>query len=227
MKPEIRCNDNLEELRGMPDESIDLIVTDPPYGTSYSTNFRKKENAIIGYKGITCDTDECIIPKMDEMIKEMHRVLKPDSHVYMFTKWNKLKNFIPVIEKRFNLKNVIVWKKNNWSMGDLKGTYASQYEPIIFAHKGRKYLNCLEGKCRHSDVMEFDRVAGNEQLHAHQKPTDLLEFLIKKSSDEGEVVLDPFAGSGSTCEAARNLGRKSICIDQEPRACKIMEERLQ
>lgn len=202
-----------EELIGcMPSGSVDLIVTDPPYGIEYSTGHRK-DSFIKGSDGIACDTDDCIIPKMERMVDEMDRILKPDSHVYMFTKWNKIPDFLPVLERKFNVKNILIWDKLNWSMGDIKGAYAGRYEPVIFAHKGRRELNCIDGTCRHSDIIKFNRVSGKKQKHSHQKPEKLIDFLIRKSSNDGDIVFDPFLGTGTTCSSAVKNGRK--CIGME------------
>lgn len=98
----------------------------------------------------------------------------------------------------------MIWKKNNHGTGDLYGNYSEQYEMIIFAAKGNRKLN----GSRDSNVLEFDKVASANLVHSCEKPVDLLEYLIKKSSDAGEMVADPFAGSGSTLVAAKNAGRK-------------------
>lgn len=111
-------------------------------------------------------------------------------------------------------------------MGDLYGAYAGQYENILFAQKGRRLLNEIDGIKRHPDVLHFDRVPPNKLLHSHQKPVDLLEFIIKKSSNEGEIVLVPFCGSGSECVAALSTNRKFISFEIEKEFIEIANERL-
>lgn len=117
-------------------------------------------------------------------------------------------------------------KKNNWSMGDLTGAYAGQYESILFAQKGRRNLNEVAGKRRHPDILSFDRVPASKLRHSHEKPTDLIEFLIKKSSNKGEIILDPFCGSGTTVVCAKRLGRKFITFELERQYVEIANERL-
>ncbi len=92
-------------------------------------------------------------------------------------------------------------------MGDLKMTYAPKHEIIIFVNLGRPL------KYRHPDVLQFNRVSGSESVHPTQKPVDLLELLIRNSSEEGDMVLDPFMGSGSTMVAAAKLKRRYIGIE--------------
>jgi site-specific DNA-methyltransferase (adenine-specific) len=95
-------------------------------------------------------------------------------------------------------------------MGDLKGAYAGQYEIILFGQKGRRELNEIDGVKRHTDILYYNRVAGKNQLHNHQKPVNLLQFLIKKSTNKGEIILDMFAGVRSTEIAAKLCERNYI-----------------
>lgn len=128
---------------------------------------------------------------------------------YCFCNCDNVEFFKTEIIKHFKFKNILIWVKNNWTAGDLKGAYAKQTEYIIYAVKGRHILN---GR-RDSDVLFYPRVAGKKQLHQNQKPVELLEYLIKKSSNTGDLVFDPFLGSGSTGVACLNLNRKFIGIE--------------
>jgi len=98
------------------------------------------------------------------------------------------------------VKGSLVWVKNNTGMGDLKGAFAPKHERIVHAVKGSPIL--FE---RQADVLEYDRV--NTDRHPTEKPVDLLARLIEVASVEGQRVADPFAGVGSTCEAAASTGR--------------------
>ena len=129
-------------------------------------------------------------------------------------------------EVGFNVKNNIIWMKNSWSMGDLKGSYAGQYECILFCQKGRLELNEVEGKKRHSDILMYDRVSGSNLRHSHQKPLPLIEFLIKKSSTKGGVVLDSFMGSGTTAVACVNTGRQYIGFELDEDYYKLAKKRI-
>ena len=209
-----------EELKNIPDESVDLIIIDPPYGINYDTNFRNEESETIGE--ISMD-DEKIFELFPDVVREFYRILKKDSAIYCFSRWDVTERFAAILSKYFTIKNRLNWVKNNWSMGDLSGSYAMQCEDIIFAVKGRHILN--DG--RSTDVLKFDRVGGNSLLHSHQKPIELLNFLIKKSSKRGDCVLDCYAGSGSTIISAVNLGRKSIGIELNDKYLNIINDRLE
>lgn len=217
--------DCIEGMRMIPNNSVNLIIADPPYGIDFNSNHRKKSK-LKSTKGIYNDgTDNTEF--LAEVLSEIDRVLAPNSHVYWFTRWDRIHLQLPLLEQYFKMKNSLVWMKNNWSMGDLSGAYAGQYETILFAQKGRRTLNEVDGKRRHTDILQFDRISPNKLRHSHEKPEDLLEFLMRKSSEEGEVVLDPFCGSGSTAVAARKLNRNFVTFELEPEYIEIANQRLE
>lgn len=121
-------------------------------------------------------------------------------------------------KKYFKIKNIIVWVKNNWTAGDLKGAYAHQYEFLIYATKGRALLN---GK-RLSDVWNFPRVVGKEQKHPNQKPLALIKQILEKSSKEGDLILDPFAGVGTVAKACSEMNRDNISYEIDEKYYKIL-----
>lgn len=217
--------DCIEGMRMIPDGSVDLAVVDPPYGINFRSNHRKSGTLKTTTEGIANDG----IDNADFLavvITELYRVLKPNAHIYWFTRWDKVTEQQPLLEKYFNVKNSLIWMKNNWSMGDLFGAYAGQYENIIFAQKGRRLLNEVEGKTRHPDILQFDRVSPNKLRHSHEKPEALIEFLIRKSSDIGDVIITPFAGSGTDCVAAVKTGRSFISFELDREHIETANKRL-
>ncbi len=195
----------LNLLGSLEDETVDLVLSDPPYLISHTSNRRVKQKK---FKEILNDTHNELTEKgLETFLGEAHRVLKNDSHIYIFCSWKKEPIFRKYFEQFFTLKNVLIWDKGNHGSGDLKGAYGNRYELILFGHKGRLELN---GK-RFSDIItDFPKIHSTKLLHPHQKPISLLETLILKSSDEGGIVVDPYAGVGSTLIAAKNTKRKSI-----------------
>ena len=194
--------DCLEGMKMLDDNSVNLIVTDPPYLMNYMTNYRKnKEHEFC--KPILNDNNEELV---SNYIKECYRILKNNTAIYIFANDIKIDFFKQEIEKYFNIKNIIDWIKNNHTAGDLEAAYGRQKEYIIFANKGRRKIN---GK-RLTDVWYFDRVVGNEQIHQNQKPIELINRCILKSSNEGDVVFDGFMGSGTTAASAVVNNRKFI-----------------
>ena len=204
--------DCLEVMKGIEDNSIDLVLVDPPYGINYQSNFRKESfNKIENDSSVSLD-----------FIDYAYTVLKDGCAMYLFTRWDVYEEWYNKIKEKFKIKNCIVWYKRGGGIGDLKGAYMFNHEFCIFAVKGRHILN----NKRVSDVWEIKKDAPSKYKHPTQKPVELFEKIIVKSSNEGDVVLDPFAGSGTTGVACKNLNRNYILIEQDENYCKIAEERL-
>lgn len=204
--------DCLQVLKEIPDGVIDMICTDPPYGMDFQSNYRIEQHAKIAN-----DKDLDWLP---DLVKECYRVAKDNTAHYFFCSFHKLDVFKQALEQHFKVKNILVWEKNNTSMGDLKGDFAPKVEFVFFVHKGR---SLIRGK-RDPNIFKFART-GNE-LHPTQKPVDLIEYLVGKFSDEGQCVLDPFAGSGTTAVACENLKRRWVCIEQDETYATAAVERI-
>ena len=139
---------------------------------------------------------------------EMYRVLKRNRSCYVFTNWKHypfLTEFILRYTK-FKIRHLVVWKKHNFGLG---WAFRHQYELILVLEKGKPKYNLTN----FSDVQTASHINHNKDNHPHQKPLDLLSKMIEHSSVKGQVVLDPFCGSGSTCKASEKLGRKWIGIE--------------
>jgi len=216
---DLRQGDCLEVMKDIPDNSIDLILTDPPYLINYKTNYRKNK-----------EHDFCTVIKNDnnpelisDYIKECYRIMKDNTAMYMFCNCDKVDYFKQELENSgFKIKNMIIWVKNNWTAGDLQAQFGKQYEIIFLVNKGRCVFN---GK-RITDVWNFNRVVGKNQLHQNQKPIDLLKQCIEKHSKENDTIFDGFMGSGTTGVACINLNRNFIGIELSEKYFKIAKERI-
>jgi site-specific DNA-methyltransferase (adenine-specific) len=198
-------------LRQLPDNSVDVLLTDPPYGMQY----RAKKWG----KPMQGDGDLSWFPPF---IQEAYRLLKPNTHAYLFCNEYGLATFrSEMAAAGFKVKRLLVWVKDQHTAGDLGGDYANRTEYLLFGHKGRRKLNGH----RDTNVLFFKR-AGRKRDHPTEKPEDILRYLIQKSSAPGELVLDPFAGSGSTCKAAKDLGRRFLGIEIDPRYAEIARQRV-
>lgn len=120
----------------------------------------------------------------------------------------------------FTPKRTLVWVKNNHTSGDLEGDYANKTEFILYGHKGRKLLS----GSRETNVLFFNRV--NTDDHPTKKPEDLCAYLIGKSSNENDIVFDPFMGAGTTCASAKLLKRNYIGCELSKEYCDIAEQRI-
>jgi site-specific DNA-methyltransferase (adenine-specific) len=207
----------LDILPTLKDESVDLICTDPPYGIDY----RSRSHSLPLQK-IAGDKGHEAYNLLDKVLAIASKKLKLDRHIYIFSNWQAFEGMAPIVKKHFKLKGAMAWIKNNRTRGDLKGNYGYQWEMVLYAHKGRRWLF---GK-RDSDVLQFDKVPTQAMQHPTVKPVALIKYLIEKSTAPGEIVLDPFMGSGSTGEASMKSGRGFIGIDMEPTWYNVAKKRL-
>ena len=226
---ELIKGDCLEYMATMADESVDLIVTDPPYLMDYKTGRRngKADKYDVNRENVTHKFATVIAGDNDpelisNYIKECYRIMKDDTAMYMFCNSNKVAYFVNELEKYFTIRNIIVWVKNNHTAGDLVHAFGKKHEFIILVNKGNAKIRGT----RITDVWKYDKVVGKSQLHQNQKPVELLKQCILKHSDEGQVVFDGFGGSGSTGIAARALQREFVIIEKDEEYYKVAVKRF-
>jgi len=189
--------DCIEYMKILPNNCVDLIITDPPYGN----------NVKYGWNNKRIKNDETPLINCTALV-EMYRVLKRNRSLYLFTNWKHypfLTEFILRYTK-FKIRHLVVWKKHNFGLG---WAFRHQYELILILEKGKPKYNLTD----FSDVQSASHINHNKENHPHEKPIDLLMKMIAHSSKKGDLVLDPFAGSGSTCKACEKLERKWIGIE--------------
>jgi DNA modification methylase len=147
-----------------------------------------------------------LIPKFKEKAKKS---------VVCFCRWDNLCE----VEKP---KSFIVWAKNNWSAGDLENAFGRMWEGILFyplsGHKFNKRL---------PDLIDFSRIPPTRIHHPTQKPTQLIDWLLRGISNKGDIVLDPFMGSGTTSVVCEKLNRKWIGIEISEKYCEIAAKRIE
>lgn len=201
----VHCMDCIEGLKLVPDNSVDCIITDPPYGINYLSNHYKNGNP---HDAIVND-DTLFIP-----LDELWRVLKPTGCMFIFYSHKN-----PLVDNR--IKNIIVWVKDNWTAGDLHGDLGNQYELIAFMPKDKFKLKSK----RYSNVWNFSRVP-IPMLHPTQKPESIIRRMIEIGSVPGDLILDPFMGCGTTAVACKQLGRSYLGFEIVPNYCDIANRRL-
>lgn len=215
--------DCLEILPTLPDHTIDLLLTDPPYGFFY-----RSRSHTLPLTKIANDRHEAI-PLLRHALQLLYPKLKEDGVGFIFTNWQCYCSMAAVIkETGFEVKNVLIWEKNAWSRGDLKGNWGYQYEMVIYFRKNipPTFRRWLQGK-REGNILKFKKLPTNYMKHPTEKPVELLEYLISKSTLPGDMVVDPFMGSGSTCIASKHLKRNYIGIEIEPVWYKVAKNRLE
>lgn len=205
--------DSLDELRQLPSGSVDAIITDPPFGIDHQPHRRADGSRLDKIAG------DAAPPIW--FLPEAYRVLKDGGAMLCFVRYDveaawrwgiRLAGFRPRAQ--------IVWDKGCHGMGDTRSDWAPQHENIVFATKGRFVF---PGK-RPGTVLRRRRVTGRE--HPHEKPIELMRELIAAITRPGDLVLDPFLGSGATACAAYELGRRFVGIELEAMYVALAESRL-
>jgi site-specific DNA-methyltransferase (adenine-specific) len=210
--------DAVEWLKRLPEESLDLVITDPPYESlekhrAIGTTTRLKHSLASSNDWFSIFPNE----RFPELFRAVYRVLKPDSHFYLFCDQETMFVAKPMAEDaRFKFWKPLVWDKRKIGMGY---HYRARYEFILFFEKGKRRLNDLGIP----DVIECPRVMKG---YPTEKPVRVSEVLIEQSSEPGDLVADPFMGSGSTGVAALSQGRRFIGNDIADNAHRLARERL-
>jgi len=211
---EIFCGDCLEVLKSMGEGVVDAIVTDPPYflpATHYQTRSRSTKSL----------SDLTILEHFFEDVwAEARRVLKDDGFLYSFCDGQSYPVYYATAYTKFKKLRPLIWDKKNAYTGY---AWRHQHELIMFA----KTEEAPAVKTGDGDILRTNCVPIDERTHLAQKPINLLEKLINKTTPEDGIVLDPFMGSGSTVIAAENLGYRAVGVEKDERYCEGAIERLQ
>lgn len=216
---------------------INCLVTDPPFGVDVQMNSATSaEHKAVNQKiENDMDVDTAIKIFYEEMGAIIPK-LAPVADIYVFTAWTVLEWWIPAVKdlryvmpdgelqcdrfgnfmengSNIELKMMLIWDKGYPGKGDLVANWGCGYEPVLYLKKGRR-----PNPYRRSGIIHVDKVPAGQNIHPTEKPVGLLEKLIEMSTDPGDLVVDPFSGSGSTSVAAQKLGRNSLAfeIDNEP-----------
>lgn len=210
------CFDVLPEI---PDKSIQLVLTDPPYvfSLSSSTGKKKAERSLSGYI-------ENMAFFFSQIARESKRILLPSGFLLCFCNWQSL----PSVSKGFAISempitDVVVWDKEWIGVGWNKA-FRARHELIAVS----AMPNAVIRDRRASNIVNYkwQAVHSGKTGHPTEKPVELLKHFIKHCSNEGELVLDPFAGSGSTLVAAQAENRHFLGIEIEEKWCSVAKERL-
>lgn len=243
----IVCGDAFYALEKLPDNSVDLLVVDPPYNLDkdfHGNEFKKRDER--AYAEYT-----------DKWIAAVKGKLRRTASVYVCCDWKSALVIGNKINENFILRNRITWQREKGR--GAKANWKNSMEDIFFATVGDEYVFNLdavkqrkkvlapykdngvpkdweqteEGKFRNTCPSNFwDDIAvpywsmAENTAHPTQKPEKLIAKLILASSKEGDLVLDPFSGSGTTAVVAKKLGRKYIGVEHNPLYCAWAEKRL-
>ena len=216
----------LDKLKQINDNSIDLIVTDPPYpvtsrgsaGNAGGMLLKEinKKGKVFKHNNINCS----------QYAPEFYRVLKDGSHCYVMTNHINLIEMLNTFTSNgFHFIKSLIWNKGNKIMGQF---YMSQFEYILFFRKGK---GVKINNCGTSDILVVPNKKTKDKdgnnLHDTEKPIKLMEILIENSSKENDIVMDPFMGVGSTGIACVNTNRNFIGVELDENYFNNAKERIE
>ena len=203
----IKNGDSLKILETLEDGCIDVVLTDPPYGINYVSNRSIFDDAITK-RGLLNDGKEEAFKLLDKTCEILQRKTANNAHLYFFCSWSVFSDFEKIISKYFTIKTPIVWDKGNKGSGDLDNDWGNQTEIVLYCVKGKKLVNTRRG-----NLISISRLHTSKMVHPTQKPIELIKEILKVSVTDGDFVVDPFMGSGSTIKAANELKYKSLGIE--------------
>lgn len=203
--------DCIPKLKSMADESVDCVVTDIPFGgVNRSSN---------GLRNLNKHEADIVTFDLDALCKELCRVSK--GSIYVFCGWAQLSTIYQVLSQAGYSTRIIVWEKTNPSPMNGEYIWLSGIELCVY---GKKRGAIYNGFCKNS-VLRYP--SGINKIHDTEKPTALISELIETSSNAGDLILDPFAGSASTAVACYELGRRFIGYEIDETYYKRAVQRLQ
>ena len=205
-------DDCIKKFATMPRNKVDAIITDPPYNISRDNNFKTMNRAGIDFGEWDKDFD------LVDWIKYCEPVLKKGGNIVIFNSWKNMSYIVDELEKNnFEVKDLIRWEKTNPMPRNRDRRFITDYEVAVWAVKkgGKWTFNRLSETYERPEIVcgitsKKEKIDGG---HPTQKPVEVMEWLIKRLSNENDIILDPFMGSGSTGVACKNTNRRFIGIE--------------
>lgn len=204
--------DALDILPTLPQGGFAAVIADPPYGSNFTW-------------------DQASIQFQEEWISRVPALLKEGGSFYSFYGSLGLIDFLPVVRRHLEIRNLIVWHHPNLYGANQtygKDRWKLTWEAIVYAVKGKSHREVAQELYYHGgsfDVIIQPAVL-KRRLHKAQKPLGLMQKLIVAASAEGDTILDPFGGSGTTAVACKLLRRKCVIIEKDPEYYNIIVERV-
>lgn len=222
---ELINDNNLNAFSSIADNSVDLILADPPYNISKTNNFKSMNRAGINFGDWDKNAD------LLTWIDKIPRVMKKGSSIVIFNSWRNLNDIAERLEQNgFIVKDIIRWEKNNPMPRNRDRRYIVDCEFAIWAvEKHNKWIFNRQSSTYDRSEIKTPIASSSEKIfgtHPTQKPVKLMEDLILRHTNEHSVVLDPFMGSGSTGVACINTNRDFIGIELDETYFKIAESRI-
>ena len=238
-------DDSLEILKKIPDKTFNLIFADPPYNLQIGEKLKRPDDSKVNGVDDKWDQFESFKHYDDfckDWLKECKRVLKDNGSIWVIGSYHNIFRLgFHLQNLNYWLLNDIIWRKNN-PMPNFRGTrFTNAHETLIWASKSKKSkytfnyqsLKCLNDDLQMRSDWTFPICSGKERLkkngkkvHSTQKPEALLHRIILATTNKGDVILDPFLGTGTTAVVAKKLGRKYYGIEKEKKYFKAANDRI-
>ena len=207
--------DTYEKLCG--EIKVDLYLTDPPYNVSYEGKTKDKLT-IQNDK----QTDDQFIQFLSQAFVSSDSVLKMGGAFYIWHSDSEGLNFrLACVEAKWKLRQTLIWSKNSMVMG--RQDYHWQHEPCLYGWKDGSSHNWYSDR-KQTTIINYDRPT-KSKLHPTMKPVGLMEYLIKNSSKQEDIILDSFLGSGSTLIACEKTKRKCFGVELDPKYVDVIIKR--
>lgn len=246
-KNEIICEDCIKAMKEIPNESVDLIFADPPYNLQLKNKLVRPDDSVVD----AVDDDWDQFKNFNEYdkftlkwIKEAKKIMKENATFWVIGSYHNIFRVGKIMQDLgFWMLNDVIWIKKN-PMPQFRGVrFCNAHETLIWATKHKDVKDYTfnyklmkeynNGKQMRSDWY-FSICNGNERIkgddgkkvHSTQKPEELIQRIILSSSKEGDLILDPFAGTGTTAAVAEKNNRRWIMIEKEKKYCKVIEDRI-
>lgn len=224
----LRCGDSKDLLRAIPDKSVDLVLTDPPYNIGkFSTGNIK----LPGRRELNNDVAEWdnVDFNPEDWTDEFIRILKPTGNLFIFTSYNMLGRWYDSLDHRFDTSQFLIWHKTNPPPKIFKAGFLNSCE-MVFCCWNRKHTWNFTKQNEMHNFIECPICMGHERVkqprHPTQKPLALMRRLVAVASREDDLVLDPFMGVGSTGCAAMELGRRFVGFEINPAYFNAADKRM-
>lgn len=210
-------------------KNIKTVIADPPFGTDNLSNSAvTPEGKKMARKIANDSSTEVATQTFERVMRALIPGMKDNSDIYIFTSYQVLAEWIIFTDRllkeyNFARKAILIWRKNTPGMGDLNTSWGMGSEFILYFKRG----SWTNPGTRRNNVIDFPRLNPKDLIHPHQKPEGLLEILLFQSTIEGDLVVDPFGGSGSLAKACRNLNRSGVSIEVDKNNYDLAQESFQ
>ena len=225
VKQDIWHGDSIDICRRLR-ATVNCVITDPPFGVDNLSNSAVTPDGKKNARKIANDeSPEIAIRVFQQVMDQLLPKTADNADMYLFTAHQVLKEWIEVADSLarhgFMRSAILVWEKDGPGMGDT-ASWGMGHEIILFLKKGRRVATDK----RRSGVIHVPQVRPGSLIHPHEKPLDLLEMFIRHSTSRGDLIVDPFAGSGSTVRAAKRLDRSALGVELDDKNFRLAHQAL-